>query len=108
MNEYLDSIISMIDLKAIRERDLRIAIDPMYGVSLTALSTILSIARCTIETINANHDTLFGGKTQAPTAQTMKGLQNYVLDRYCDIGIATDGDADRLGVIDDEGHSAVK
>lgn len=104
MNEYLDSIVSMIDLKAIRERDLRIAIDPMYGVSLTALSTILSIARCTIETINANHDTLFGGKMPAPTAQTMKGLQNYVLDRYCDIGIATDGDADRLGVIDDEGH----
>ena len=31
-------------------------------------------------------------------------MQNYVLDRYCDIGIATDGDADRLGVIDDKGH----
>lgn len=36
MNEYLDNIISLINLDAIRERDLRIAIDPMYGVSLTA------------------------------------------------------------------------
>ncbi len=104
MNEYLDNIISMINMDAIRERDLRIAIDPMYGVSLTALCTILSIARCTVETINAQHDTLFGGKMPAPTEDTLKNLQNYVLDRYCDIGIATDGDADRLGVIDDKGH----
>lgn len=67
MNEYLDNIISMINMDAIRERDLRIAIDPMYGVSLTALCTILSIARCTVETINAQHDTLFGGKVPAPS-----------------------------------------
>ena len=104
MNEYLDNIISLINLDAIRERDLRIAIDPMYGVSLTALCTILSIARCTVETINSQHDTLFGGKMPAPTESTLRSLQNYVLDRYCDIGIATDGDADRLGVIDDKGH----
>ena len=76
----------------------------MYGVSLTALGTILAVARCTVETINAQHDTLFGGKMPAPAQDTLKNLQNYVLDRYCDIGIATDGDADRLGVIDDKGH----
>ena len=57
-----------------------------------------------METINAQHDTLFGGKVPAPTEDTLRNLQNYVLDRYCDIGIATDGDADRLGVIDDKGH----
>ncbi|WP_024294664.1 phosphoglucomutase/phosphomannomutase family protein [Lacrimispora indolis] len=104
LNEYLDNIISVIDMEAIRSRDFRVAIDPMYGVSLTALSTILSVARCTIETINDQHDTLFGGKMPAPTEQTLRSLQNYVLDRYCDIGIATDGDADRLGVIDDQGR----
>ncbi|WP_367569431.1 phosphoglucomutase/phosphomannomutase family protein [Lacrimispora sp.] len=104
LNEYLDRIIEMIDMEAIRKRDLRVAIDPMYGVSLTALNTILSAARCTIETINAQHDTLFGGKMPAPTENTMRNLQNYVLDRFCDIGIATDGDADRLGVIDDKGN----
>lgn len=104
LNEYLDNIISVINMDAIRARDLRVAIDPMYGVSLTALNTILSVARCSIETINAQHDTLFGGKMPAPTEHTLRTLQNYVLDRYCDIGIATDGDADRLGVIDDLGH----
>jgi len=104
LNEYLDHILAKINIEEIKKRDLRVAIDPMYGVSLTALNTILSHARCTIETINSQHDTLFGGKMPAPTVDTMRNLQNYVLDRFCDIGIATDGDADRLGVIDDKGH----
>lgn len=104
LNDYLDNIIQVIDMDAIRARDLRVAIDPMYGVSLTALNTILSVARCSIETINAQHDTLFGGKMPAPTEHTLRNLQTYVLDKYCDIGIATDGDADRLGVIDDLGN----
>jgi phosphomannomutase len=104
LNDYLDNIIDVIDMQAIRNSDLRVAIDPMYGVSLTALSTILAVARCTVETINAQHDTLFGGKMPAPAKETLRGLQNHVLDRFCDIGIATDGDADRLGVIDDQGR----
>lgn len=103
-NNYLDSIIDKIDMNAIRNSNLRIAIDPMFGVSLESLNTILSIARCSIETINSEHDTLFGGKMPAPTEKSLRRLQSYVIDRYCDIGIATDGDADRLGVIDDTGH----
>ena len=43
MNEYLDNILSVINVDAIRKRDLRVAVDPMYGVSLTALSTDLQL-----------------------------------------------------------------
>lgn len=103
LNEYIDAIISGIDMKRIRDRGLRIALDPMYGVSQTSLKTILSIARCEVEIIHDRHDTLFGGKLPAPNAATLRALQNYVADRGCDIGIATDGDADRIGVIDDTG-----
>lgn len=103
LNDYIDNIISQINMQAIREKGLRVALDPMYGVSQTSLKTILSIARCEVETIHERHDTLFGGKLPAPNAKTLRSLQNYVLDRYCDIGIATDGDADRIGVIDDTG-----
>lgn len=103
LNDYIDNIISRIDVKAIRDKGLRIALDPMYGVSQTSLKTILSIARCEVETIHERHDTLFGGKLPAPNAATLRSLQNYVVDRYCDIGVATDGDADRIGVIDDTG-----
>ncbi len=104
LNEYLDSIIDAVDMDRIKKRGLRVALDPMYGVSETSLKTILMTARCEVETIHERHDTLFGGKLPAPTAETLRTLQNYVLDRHCDLGIATDGDADRIGVIDDQGN----
>lgn len=104
LNEYLDNIIGAVNMQAIRDRGLRVAIDPMYGVSNTSLRTILSTARCDVQVIHEEHDTLFGGKLPAPSAFTLRSLQNYVVDRKCDIGIATDGDADRVGVIDDTGR----
>ena len=104
LNEYLDNIIDAVDMRAIRDARLKIALDPMYGVSETSLKTILVTARCEVETIHERHDTLFGGKLPAPNASTLRPLQNFVLDNHCDIGIATDGDADRLGVIDDTGR----
>lgn len=103
MNEYIDNIIEAVDMQAIRNRNLRIALDPMYGVSETSLRTILLTARCDVSIIHDRHDTLFGGKLPSPSAATLRSLQNYVIDRHCDIGIATDGDADRIGVIDDNG-----
>ena len=103
LNEYLDNIIAAVDVEAIKNKGLRVALDPMYGVSQTSLKTLLSITRCELEIIHERHDTLFGGKLPAPNAQTLRSLQNYVLDRGCDIGVATDGDADRIGVIDDTG-----
>ena len=103
-NEYIDSILAAIDVEAIKKAQLRIALDPMYGVSQTCLSMILMTCRCDLEIIHDRHDTLFGGKLPAPNEETMGPLSAVVLDRYrCDLGIATDGDADRLGVIDDEG-----
>lgn len=104
LNEYLDNIISAVNMDIIREAGLKVALDPMYGVSETSLKTILLTARCDVETIHERHDTLFGGKLPAPTAVTLRALQNYVIDKKCDIGIATDGDADRIGVIDDTGR----
>ena len=104
LNEYLDNILASVDVEAIRAAGLRVALDPMYGVSETSLKTILLTARCELATIHDRHDTLFGGKLPAPTAATLHSLQNYVVEKHFDIGIATDGDADRLGVIDDKGN----
>ena len=103
-NEYIDSILDMMDTKAIRKSRLRIAIDPMYGVSQSSLRTILLTCRCDVDVINEQHDTLFGGKMPAPSEARLKPLANYVVDNRCDLGIATDGDADRIGVIDEQGR----
>ena len=104
LNEYLDNILQSVDVDAIKNRGLKIAFDPMYGVSDTSLKTILLTTRCDISVIHEEHDTLFGGKLPAPTQETLRQLQNYVVAYDCDLGIATDGDADRLGVIDDKGR----
>ena len=102
-NAYLDSIISMINMDVIRMRRMRILLDPMFGVSKTALQTVLITARCDVDIINDRHDTLFGGKLPSPSAHTLTKLANMVVDEGYDLGIGTDGDADRIGIIDEKG-----
>lgn len=104
MNAYIDSVIRAVNMDAIRSRGLKVVLDPMYGVSKTALQTILITARCDVDVIHERRDALFGGRLPAPNSKTLIGLQNFVVENGCDIGIATDGDADRLGVIDDRGE----
>lgn len=104
LNEYLDNILERVDVKKIRDAALHVALDPMFGVSQTSLKTILLTARCDMDIINERHDTLFGGRLPAPTGDTLRALQTHVIDYRCDIGLATDGDADRIGVIDDKGR----
>ena len=103
-NEYIDSILQVVDAKAIKNSHLRIAIDPMYGVSQSSLRTILMTCRCDVDVIHEQHDTLFGGRMPAPSADALRMLSNYVIENQCNLGLATDGDADRLGVIDDAGE----
>ena len=102
-NDYIDSILRRVDVEKIKKTSLRVAIDPMYGVSQSSLRTILLTCRCDVDVIHEQHDTLFGGRMPAPSADALRLLSNYVVENRCDLGIATDGDADRLGVIDEFG-----
>lgn len=103
-DEYLDSILRQVDTEAIRKRRLRIVLDPMFGVSLTGLQTILYTARCDVDVINDRHDAFFGRHLPAPNPDTLVDLQYAVKEHRADVGIATDGDADRLGIIDEKGR----
>ena len=103
-DEYLDSILRQVDTDAIRKRRLRIVLDPMFGVSLTGLQTILYTARCDVDVINDRHDAFFGRHLPAPNPDTLVDLQYAVKEHRADVGIATDGDADRLGIIDENGR----
>ncbi len=100
---YIDSIMNQINMEAIRKRRPRVVLDPMFGVSLAGLQTILYTARCDIDVINDRHDAFFGGHLPAPNPETLGDLQAAVRDHHADVGIATDGDADRLGIIDEKG-----
>lgn len=103
-NEYIDTILEMIDTESIKNRKLKILLDPMFGVSKTSLQTILITARCEVDIINDRHDTLFGGRLPSPTSHTLHRLKDTVVEKRYDMGIGTDGDADRLGIIDEKGN----
>lgn len=86
LNEYLDNIIDNIDMQVHSQQQAENRPIPCtHGVSETSsIKTILLTARCEVDTIHERHDTLFGGKP-APTAATLRPLQNFVLDGKCDI-----------------------
>lgn len=103
-NEYIDSILGFVDEKQIRNSNLKVLIDTMYGVSKTSLSMLFNTVRIDTDIINDRHDTLFGGKLPSPESSTLLKLSEMVVDGKYDMGIATDGDADRIGIIDEHGR----
>ena len=102
-NKFLDDIIDLLDMKALRKRGLRVLFDSMHGSGTYPLLVIFHTARCTIDTININKDAYFGGVMPAPSEKSLMHLKTSVLNGKYDLGIAMDGDGDRLGVIDSNG-----
>ncbi len=103
-NKFLDDIIDLLDMHSLRERGLRVVFDTMHGSGAYPLQVIFHTARCTIDTINLNKDAYFGGMMPAPTEKTLGLLRDTVTKGSYDLGIAMDGDGDRLGVIDKNGR----
>jgi phosphomannomutase/choline kinase len=103
-NEYVDAVESLIDLEAIRRAGLKVILDPMYGAGQVTLEIILTEARCRLSTIHERRDPLFGGRSPAPNAEALHLLMNYIQDGDYDLGLATDGDADRVAIIDERGE----
>ncbi len=103
-NAFIDHILSCLDQEAIKNRGLRILLDPMHGSGTYPLMSIMYTLRCTVDLINDNKDAYFGGNAPAPTATRLMDLRNRVVDGHYDLGIAFDGDGDRLGVVDENGR----
>ncbi len=102
-NDFLDDILGVMDVDAIRNRGLRILFDSMHGSATYPLMTIFYTARCTIDLIHGNKDAYFGGMMPAPTQSTLRELAEQVIEGGYDLGIGVDGDGDRLGIIDHNG-----
>ena len=102
-NNFIDDILSKLDLDKIKERGLRVLFDPMHGSGAYPLMSILFSARLTVDTQNTVKDAYFGGMMPSPTEKTLEMLSNNVINGNYDLGIAMDGDGDRLGIIDNNG-----
>jgi phosphomannomutase len=97
---YLDDLAGKIDLDRIRGSGIRILYDVMHGAGQGVLNDTLP----GITQIHEAYNPSFGGINPEPLAQNLRELMTRVRDERFDIGIATDGDADRIGAVDERGN----
>lgn len=100
--EYEEHIRSLVDLEGIGS--LKIAYDAMHGAGRLYVGRILRENGVSVLEFNTNRDPLFGGRPPEPIAENLKELVSLVKEGKVDLGLATDGDADRFGVIDTGGR----
>ena len=103
-NEYVDAVEALIDLEKIREAGLKVIVDPMYGVGQLTLGTVLTEARCRVTFIHERHNPLFGGRSPAPNEEALRLLSSEMQEGNYDLGLAMDGDADRVALLDERGR----
>jgi phosphomannomutase/choline kinase len=103
-NEYVDAVEKLIDLEAIRKAGLKVIVDPMYGVGQLTLGTVLTEARCRVTFIHERHNPLFGGRSPAPNLEALRLLSSQMQEDGYDVGLAMDGDADRIAIVDEKGQ----
>jgi phosphoglucomutase len=106
--DYLDFIRQKIDFAAIQKSGLRIGVDPLYGTSREYLDEILEENGIAVEEIHGYVDPYFGGIAPSCTEANLKELSQLVRERHCDVGLATDADGDRFGILDREGDFVVQ
>ena len=102
--DYLSLLQERIDFDLIRKSKIRVAADSLYGTSREYLDGILEENHIPVEVIHGYIDPYFGGIAPSSTEENLMELKDLVKKKKCHIGIATDCDGDRFGVIDERGH----
>lgn len=97
---YMSLIRQSIDLDLIRKSRIKIAHDPMYGSGRTILKQLLGDQ---VLEIHGEINPSFGGIAPEPMGKNVDELSDFVVENSCSVGIANDGDADRIGMVDENG-----
>jgi alpha-D-glucose phosphate-specific phosphoglucomutase len=100
---YLKRLGEIVDLEVIRKAGLRVAFDPMWGSARGYSDELLRSAGVQVTTVHDNRDVLFGGHAPEPDDHLLEDLRKKMRETGAQIGIATDGDADRFGIVDADG-----
>ncbi len=100
---YLRRLREAVDLDTIRKAGLRIAFDPLWGAARNYSDTLLREAGIAVTTVHDYRDVLFGGHAPEPDDHLLEDLRKAMGETTAHLGIATDGDADRFGIVDRDG-----
>jgi len=103
-SDYLEFIQTKIDFASIQKSRLRIGVDLLYGTSREYLDEILEDNEIPVEEIHGYVDPYFGGITPSCSEENLRELGRLVRDKKCHLGLATDADGDRFGILDQNGH----
>lgn len=101
--DYLSSILRLINKKAFAKSQIKVVVDPMYGTTSGYLSEALRGLGCEVKEIHSQADSFFGGINPEPIPPHIEDLQREVVESKFDLGIALDGDGDRIGAVDAKG-----
>ena len=101
---YYQHLSSLVDLDRISNGELRVVADAMYGSGRGAFRDLLSRTRCELYDIRGEMNPGFGGIHPEPMAHYLQALVAAIQAHHADVGLATDGDADRIGAMDASGH----
>lgn len=101
---YFDQVAKLVDLEALREAGLRVAVDAMYGAGMGYYPSLLSGGATRIFEVNNVRNPLFPGMNNPePLDHNLDALRAAIGAHRADVGLANDGDADRIGIMDENG-----
>src|SRR6266852_1416794 len=100
---YLARLREIIDFPVIKKAGLRVVYDPLWGAARGYPDTLLRDAGVKVETVHDYRDVLFGGHAPEPEDYLLNPLREKMHATKAHIGISTDGDADRFGIVDEDG-----
>ncbi|MBD1882051.1 phosphoglucomutase/phosphomannomutase family protein [Coleofasciculus sp. FACHB-T130] len=102
--DYLQFIYTLLDVERIKSAGLKVKYDALYSTSRGYLDTVLERCGCDTEAFHTYRDVLFGGGMPEPKGEELIGLVEAVKKDGADLGLATDGDSDRFGIVDEQGN----
>ena len=100
---YLKRLHEVVDFAAIKKSQLKVAFDPLWGAARGYSDRALKDAGVQLQTLHDWRDVLFGGHAPEPNGELLNDLRDTMKSMGANIGVATDGDADRFGILDDNG-----
>jgi alpha-D-glucose phosphate-specific phosphoglucomutase len=100
---YFSRLREIIDFDVIKKSGVKVVFDPMWGAARGYSDALLREAGITVGTVHDVRDVLFGGHAPEPDDHLLEDLRHKMREIGAGIGIATDGDADRFGIVDEDG-----